>query len=128
VRVVFIYSNMREFKLRKGVDPPKPGELIGVAYGGAGSIWPSVFIGARHTGDHFVVTHFVIGWGHRKMPTDLTMQWLRKNSDRIYGERVVDRIIHADTKCLTAEETKQYNAIKSVIEHEYQDHWAVHPI
>ena len=121
---------MREFKLRKGVDPPEPGELIGVAYGGAGTIWPSVFMGARHTGDHFVVTHFVLGWGTRDstMPPDLTMKWLRKHSDRIYGERVVDRIIHADPKCLTAEETKQYNAIKSVIEHEHQDHWAVHPI
>ena len=68
MRVVFIYNNMKEFKLRKGVDPPKPVELIGVAYGGAGSIWPSVFIGARHTGNHYVITHFVIGWGHRKLP------------------------------------------------------------
>ena len=117
MRVVFIYSNMKEFKLRKGVDPPKPGELIGVAYGGAGTIWPSVFIGARHSGNHYVITHFVIGWGHRNLPASPTMQWLRKNSDRIYGERVVDRIIHADPKCLTAEETEQYNAIKSVIEH-----------
>ena len=128
MRVVFIYSNMKEFKLRKGVDPPQPGDLIGVAYGGAGSIWPSIFISARHSGEHFVITHYVLGWGHRNLPPTITPQWIRKNSDRIYGERVVERIIHADPKCLTEEENKAYNRLKSVLENEHQDHWAVHPI
>lgn len=116
-----------EFKLR-GVHSPKPGDLIGVAYGGAGSIWPSVFIGARHSGEHFVVTHYCLGWGHRNLPPTLTLNWIRKNSDVIYGERVVDRVIYADPKCLKEEESKVYNRLKSVLENEYQDYWAVHPV
>jgi len=119
---------MREFKLRRGVDPPKPGDLIGVAYGGAGTIWPSVFIGARHSGDHFVITHFIIGWGHKNVPSTMTVQWIRKNSDRIFGERVTERIIHADPKCLTEEENKMYNRLKSTLQNEHKDNWAVDPI
>lgn len=126
MRVVFIYSNMK-FKLRRGVDPPQPGDLIGVAYGGAGTIWPSVFIDARLGNGHFIVKHFVLGWRTKKTPDKIDAKWVRMHSDRIYGEKVCDRIMFTDSRMLTEDEKHEYNKIKQAL-NEHKDHWAVHPI
>ncbi len=56
------------------------------------------------------------------------MQWLRKNCSVIYGERISDRIIYADSRCLPEEEKKKYHLIKSLIQNEYKNYWATNSI
>ena len=120
---------MEEFKLRLGVDPPDPGDLVGISYGGAGMIYPSVFIESKRGNGHFIVKHYALNyWGSKKLPEKPTIQWLRKNADLIYGERVPDRIIHADPRCLSETAKEKYHVIKSLIKNEYKNYWATDSI
>jgi len=121
---------MEKFKLRSGVEPPDPGDLVGVSYGGAGIIMPSVFIKVKQGNGHYIVNHFIIGgyWSRRTLPSPLTLKWLYKNCDYIYGLGISDRIIHADPRCLSEEQKEEYHVIKSLIQNEYKNNWATDSI
>ena len=121
---------MEEFKLRSGVEPPDPGDLIGVAYGGAGMISPSVFIRVKQGNGHYIVNHFILGgyWSRRKLPPSPTLEWVHKNCDYIYGSCISNRIIHADPRCLSKEEKEEYHVIKSLVKNEYKNYWATDSI
>lgn len=121
---------MEKFKLRSGVEPPDPGDLVGVSYGGSGMVMPSVFIKVKQGNGHYIVNHFIIGgyWSRRKLPSPLTLKWLYKNCDYIYGAGIPDRIIYADPRCLSEEQKEEYHVIKSLIQNEYKNNWATDSI
>tara|TARA_R100000951_G_C2580254_1_gene161692 strand:+ start:66 stop:434 length:369 start_codon:yes stop_codon:yes gene_type:complete len=121
---------MEKFKLRSGVEPPDPGDLVGVSYGGAGIIMPSVFIRVKRGCGHYIVNHFILGgyWSRRTLPSPLTLKWLYKNCDYIYGIGISDRIIYADPRSLSEEQKEEYHVIKSIIQNEYKNNWATDSI
>ena len=121
---------MEKFKLRSGVDPPDPGDLVGVSYGGAGMIRASVFVQVKRGDGHYIINHFILGgyWARRKLPAAPTLKWVHKNCDYIFGGCVSDRIIYADPRCLSKEQKEEYHVIKSLIQNEYKNYWATDSI
>lgn len=121
---------MEVLKLHKDDPGMRPGDLITVSYGGAGITYASVCIDIHRSTEtgNLVLNHFVFSWRRRELPKDLTVQWLRRYGDRIYGEHVPNRVCYASDKMLTSEDKTKYNAIKQVLEHEYKNYWATDPV
>jgi hypothetical protein len=105
----------------------EPGDLIAVAYGGAGHIWPGVFLTSYKSASGNLMLRYV-GLQTNAILEGLTAKWLWRESCYILGENIQHRVVYIHTNSLTSQQRLNYDKLKTAICNEYQDNRSADPV
>ena len=105
----------------------EPGDLIAVSYGGAGHIWPGVFLTSYISGRGNLILRYV-GIRHAAILERLSAKWLWNESSYILGDGIQSRVVYMHTDSLTSQQKLNYDKLKTTIHNEYKNHWTTDPV
>lgn len=105
----------------------EPGDLIAVCYGGAGCVWPGVFLTSYKSDGGNLILRYV-GVRHSAILEGPSAKWLWRESCYILGENIQRRVVYLHTDSLTSQQKLNYDKLKTAIRNEYQDNRSADPV